>query len=263
MQEHEIQDLRRAVELLEYPTFVSRLTSLLGKPLEWAGRKMSPGASEVISRATIHALQRALNVACLTMNNKPREASEQWHKLMVLASGAAGGALGLSALPIELPLSTVIMLRSIADIARSEGEDIRTPNSALACIEVFALGARQNAEEGQASAYFAIRMLLTRTTVEAAEFIAEKGFVEEGAPVLIKFIAQVASRFGVVVTDKVAAQSIPVVGAAGGAAINYAFIDHFQDVARGHFIVRRLEKLYGTTHVREAYDRIRSDMLTT
>ena len=39
------------------------------------------------------------------------------------ASGAAGGAFGLASLPVELPVSTTIMLRSIADIARAEGED--------------------------------------------------------------------------------------------------------------------------------------------
>jgi hypothetical protein len=49
----------------------------------------------------------------------------------------------------------------------------------------------------------------------------------------------------VVVTQKVAAQALPVVGALGGAAVNYAFIEHFQDVAQGHFTVRRLERVYG------------------
>ena len=48
-----------------------------------------------------------------------------------MASGAAGGAFGLATLPLELPVSTVIMLRSIADIAISEGEDLssRKPRS--------------------------------------------------------------------------------------------------------------------------------------
>jgi hypothetical protein len=32
------------------------------------------------------------------------------------------------------------MLRSIADIARSEGEDLSDPEAALSCVEVFALG---------------------------------------------------------------------------------------------------------------------------
>ena len=84
--------------------------------------------------------------------------------------------------------------------------------------------------------------MLAKSVTEAARFIAERGVIEEGAPVLVRFIAQVASRFGVVVTQKVAAQTVPVVGALGGAAVNYAFIEHFQEVARGHFTVRRLDE---------------------
>jgi hypothetical protein len=56
----------------------------------------------------------------------------------------------------------------------------------------------------------------------------------------------------------VAAQALPVVGALGGAAVNYAFIEHFQDVARGHFTVRRLERLCSKDVIRVEYDRIAS-----
>jgi hypothetical protein len=55
----------------------------------------------------------------------------------------------------------------------------------------------------------------------------------------------------VVVTQKLAAQAVPVIGALGGAAVNYAFIDHFQEVARAHFVVRKLERRYGKDIVRE------------
>ena len=72
----------------------------------------------------------------------------------------------------------------------------------------------------------------------------------------MRLIAQVASRFGVVVTQKLAVQALPVIGALGGAAVNYAFIDHFQEIARAHFIVRRLERRYGKDAVRAAYERI-------
>jgi hypothetical protein len=44
------------------------------------------------------------------------------------------------ALPIELPISTVIMLHSIGDIARAEGEDQSDPETALSCLHVLALG---------------------------------------------------------------------------------------------------------------------------
>ena len=62
--------------------------------------------------------------------------------------GSAGGAFGLAALPFELPVSTIIMLRSIADIARSEGEDLSDPDTALSCVQVFALGGRAGFSTG-------------------------------------------------------------------------------------------------------------------
>jgi hypothetical protein len=37
------------------------------------------------------------------------------------------------------------------------------------------------------------------------------------------------------------------------AAVNYAFIDRFQEIARAHFTIRRLEKRYGKDTVRAAY----------
>jgi|SRR6516165_3122175 len=72
-----------------------------------------------------------------------------------------------------------------------------------------------------------------------------------------------SSRFNVALDwwsrRKLAAQAIPLVGALGGATVNYAFIQHFQEVARGHFTVRRLERAYGKEAVRKAYERFAQD----
>jgi len=174
----------------------------------------------------------------------------------VTASGAAGGAFGLATLPIELPVSTIIMLRSIADIARSAGEDLSDPEAALSCVQVFALGGRPDSADASESGYFAVRSMLAKSVTQAARFVVERGVIEEGGPILVRFITQVASRFGMVVTQKFAAQAIPVVGALGGAAVNYAFIEHFQDVAQGHFTVRRLERAYGKEAVQKEYERL-------
>ena len=178
------------------------------------------------------------------------------HKALATASGAAGGAFGLATLPVELPVSTIIMLRSIAEIARSEGEDPSDPESALSCIQVFALGGRAGSTDASESGYFAVRGMLAKSVTEAARFIAERGIIEEGAPVLVRFISLVASRFGVVLTQKFAAQALPVVGALGGASVNYVFIEHFQEIAQGHFTVRRLERAYGKDIVRAEYERL-------
>ena len=83
--------------------------------------------------------------------------------------------------------------------------------------------------------------------------MAERGLGAEGAPALVRLIGVLSSRFGIVVSEKVAAQAVPVMGAAGGALINTLFIDHFQNMARGHFIVRRLERIYGHDAVERAY----------
>ena len=52
-----------------------------------------------------------------------------------------------------------------------------------------------------------------------------------------------------------------MIGALGGATINLLFVDHFQEVARGHFTVRRLERKYGKEKVKEEYIKILSEYM--
>jgi hypothetical protein len=167
-----------------------------------------------------------------------------------------GGAFGLAALAIELPISTAIMLRSVADIARTEGHDLNDPITKLNCLEVFALGGRSKADDASESAYWAVRAALSRAVSEAATYYAQKGVLEKSAPAVARLITAIAARFGVVVSEQVAAKAVPIVGAAGGSLVNVLFMDHFQSMARGHFIVKRLEKKYGLDSVQRAYDSI-------
>jgi hypothetical protein len=255
----DIDALRAAVQLLEHPSLAARLTNLIGKPVGVVGWALPGGASQAIATAATKSLEAALKVALLTIRNKPQEQSQLLHRALAVASGAAGGAFGIVSLPVELPVSTIIILRSILDIARSEGENLTDPEATLSCIEVLGLGGRLDTADPTKSDYFVIRGLLARSVTEAARFIAERGIVEEGSPVFVRLITQVASRFGLVVTQKAAAQTIPIIGALGGAAVNYAFIDHFQSVARGHFTVRRLERKYGKDIVFNAYERLRRE----
>jgi hypothetical protein len=172
-------------------------------------------------------------------------------------SGAVGGFFGTPALLLELPLSTVIILRSVADIAISEGEDITRLQTKLACLEVFAIGGRSEADDDTELGYYAVRAMLAKTISEAAQHISEHGLQKKGAPILVKLILAVSSRYATVTSQKFAAQLIPAIGAVGGAAVNVLFINHFQDMARGHFIVRRLERTYGKDPIRLEYERLR------
>jgi hypothetical protein len=147
----------------------------------------------------------------------------------------------------------------VADIARSEGEDFSDPETALACLQVFALGGRADTDDFTESTYFAVRGALAKTVSEATRYIAERGLLEEGGPIVVRLAAQIASRFGIVVSQKAAAQAVPIIGALGGAVVNTAFMTHFQSIAQAHFSVRRLERQYGKLAVQAAYERIRME----
>jgi hypothetical protein len=254
LESFDLTDLQKAKALLENPGMAAKLTHLIGMPIEKGFRYLPANWHVKVGDMAQAALFRAIKVAVFTMKAVPHEeASNTWHKIAVAASGGIGGFFGLPALSLELPASTAIMLRSIADIARSEGEDIGHVTSQLACMEVFAFGGLHKADRASESGYFVTRAALSRSVTEAAEHIARKGLVEEGAPALVRFVMTIAQRFGIQVSEKVAAQSIPAIGAFGGALINTLFMDHFQDMARGHFIVRRLERKYGQDVVKAAY----------
>jgi hypothetical protein len=251
----ELSDLKRAKLLLENPGIAAKLSSMVGSPVE-KGMKMLPARwQKNVHTATEAALMKALDVAVSSLGKRrPSSSSDRLHKFAAAASGAAGGALGLVALAWELPVSTTVMLRSIADIAAAEGEDPRDIETRLACLMVFALGSTKDARDNAAeSGYFAARSALANAVSEAAKHLAQKGLGKSGGPALVRLVGLIASRFGIVVSEKAAAQAIPILGAAGGALINTIFIGHYQDMARGHFIVRRLEKEHGAQAVQEAY----------
>jgi len=255
-------DYRLLVEakgLLEQPSLAARLSNYVGQPIEMLIDRLPAGSGDLISRATDQALQTALRIALSTLRPDRQPRSNRLHQLTATASGVAGGAFGLAALSVELPLSTTIMFRSIADIARSEGEDLRTPAAQLACIETFALGGPRRDDDATESGYFAIRAVLARSVSEALSYLAANRVASEGAPILVRLVTEIAARFSIPVTSKVAAQSVPVIGAVGGGVVNALFIDHYQDMASGHFLVRRLEREYGDEVVRAAYDEIAVD----
>lgn len=250
----DMAELRRAKALLENPGLAARISDTVGSPIEKGFELLPEKWAAVVNDAARRSIETALDVALSTVRHgENRAPANWWHKLAIGTTGAAGGAFGLAALSIELPVSTTIMLRSIADIARSQGEDVRTADAKVECVQVLGLGGRSGSDDAAETGYFAARAAMARAVSDAARYIAEKGIANRGAPAVVRLIAQVAARFSVTVSEKAAAQAIPIIGAAGGALINTLFIDHFQRVATGHFTIRRLERLHDPAEVRRAY----------
>ena len=273
--------LRQAKSKLEHPSLAARISDAIGSPVE-AGFKMLPRGWNVrIGKVTESALLTGLEFAIRTMAKRtplralppaaapspagditfeplaapprPRRSHDWLHKALVVGTGAVGGALGFAALPVELPASTVVILRSIADIARAEGHDLSLLETRLACLEVFALGGKAPSDDASETGYWVVRSALSRQVAEAVTHIAGQG-LDKNAPVIVRLVAKIAQRFSVVVSEEAAAMAVPVVGAVAGGAVNYLFMQHFQDMAAGHFAVKRLEKTYGQETVRRVYE---------
>ena len=239
--EQDRKDLQAAKRLLENPGLAMKIASVIGMPIEKVMEWLPRRAEKMIGEVTRAALGKAAEAAIYTMHDAPGERSSNWwHKLAAAASGAGGGFFGVAGLPVELPVSITIILRSIADIARSEGFSLQSQETRAQCIAVLALGGRGVADDAADAGYLAARAGL-------AQAISEGG---------AKLITSVAARLSVQVSEKVAGQAVPVIGAASGAVINTLFIGHFQDMARGHFTYLRLVGKYGHDVVDALYEEL-------
>ncbi|MBO1074961.1 EcsC family protein [Roseomonas marmotae] len=240
-------ELDAARRVLEESSLASRLAAMAGTPIEALRRRLPSFAQGMVDTAVRKALAQALSAATRSAPGwTPPGVSTTWmHRGMAAASGAVGGAFGLPGTLVELPVSTTLLLRQIAAEAAAAGEDPTNLETGAECLKVFALGGPGEADDATETGYFATRLAL-------AQFLPTMG-----ASLLPGFIGAVAARFTGPLMLKLGAQAAPVVGAAAGAAVNLAFLEHFRALGRAHFAVRRLEREYGAPAVRIAWDRQR------
>ncbi len=250
---NDLADLKKARKLLEKGSFAIRMANLFGDAAEDAARLFPEIWRTRIEQSCIVALEKSWEFSITTMSapDSPPE-SERKHRFYAILSGAVGGA-GIISLFAEVPVTTLIMIRSVADVAKSEGEDFRQFDTKLACLQSFALGGDVTDAHTGESGYYASRILLEKPLDESARYIAKKGFAGIGAPFSAQLLAKFAARFQTFMTAKASANVVPAAGAIMGLTVNIIFINYFQDKARGHFIIRRLEKKYGAEEVRQKY----------
>ncbi len=266
-----IQD---AYAFLESPSFLVRAASLVGKPAEAFLRKLPAKHQKIVHTSTEAALKRALILVTKTLPKNQSEKSFETtyrrtkrlglkHTVASFGSGTVGGLLGLPALPLELPITTAIMLRSIAAQAHKFGFDLSDPQVQMECLYVLSLGSsKSDKDDAMNSSYWASRVAFSKLINDAAGYVAGrttseilKQMEKQSAPLLVKLLARVSARFEIVVSEKLMAQAIPVLGAVGGGAVNALFTDYFSDAARFHFGLKALEREFGLSEVKRVYNK--------
>ena len=270
LSDEDLAALREAVQLLEQDTFTETVMNTVGKfiggSLERVGRFLPKGFRVNGSAILEGVLAKAFDRVVLTVDRDgtgltghrwlDAPLSSPWiDGASAIVAGALGGVGGLATTAVELPVTTALLMRAIAQIAVREGEDLRTDEGKLECLKVFAFGGRLSADDEVDTGYYSVRLAVA----EAVPKLAHKTLQD----LLPKLLARVAQRFSVPVSAKIGSQAAPGIGGAAGALINLAFVDHFQRKATGHFRVRRLERIYGAPLVMELYGAIRQEWLAT
>ena len=178
-----------------------------------------------LETATERALQIAMRAASQSRGVVPDQ--KGWlNTAMTTAMGALGGAGGLPTALAELPVTTTVLLRTIQGIAAEHGYDPSDPEIQKECLLVFGSAGPLEADDGADMAFLSARVTLTGATVHG-------------------IMARVAPRLATVLGQKLAAQTVPVLGAAAGAATNYAYTSYYQEMAQVHFGLRRLAEKTG------------------
>lgn len=195
------------------------LMTKLGEHADGLADYIPKGAQQGLYVATEKALHTAIRAADMSHRVLPSE-DARLTRLVAAAMGAAGGVGGIGTALAELPLTTTLFLRSIQAAARQEGFDPKADNVRFDSVRIFASNGPLMSEESDL-AFMAARMTISGPTVQA-------------------LATQVAPRLALVFGKKVAAQAMPVLGAAAGASINTIYAKYYREMAHVHFGLRRL-----------------------
>lgn len=197
-----------------------QVLNLLGGSAENLIERLPGPLRASLAETTELALTAALNAAQRSRSAVPDQPG--WlNSAVATAMGAAGGFGGVPSTLIELPATTTVLLRSIQGAAQEQGFDPETESVRFDCIRVFGSAGPLAHDDGADLGFLSVRMALTGGAMQ-------------------KMIATVAPRLGAALGQKLAAQTVPVLGAVAGAATNYAFTNYYQEMAHVHFGLRRL-----------------------
>jgi MFS family permease len=214
-------------------------SNYMGGQVEDALKVLPKGFRDQIDAAARAALAQSYGLAQKSRQGSLGRSttSERMNRVLGTISGALGGLGGIGTALAELPVATTLIFRAVQGVAESHGEDLSDPEIRAQCLMVFGAGGPGSGDDGIDTSFFGARLGIT-------------------GPALNSLIARVAPRFAAVLSQKLAAQAVPILGAAAGAGTNYAFVGYYTEMAHVHFGLRRLTQRYDETEVIEEFHRV-------
>lgn len=213
-----------------------KAVNFVGGQVEDTLKMLPKGAQSQIDDAARSALRHSYDIAAQSRSGRlgAIARTDGIHKVMTTLSGALGGLGGLPTALAELPVATTIIFRAVQGVAQHYGENPTSHTTRLECLAVFGAGAPGPEDDGVDTAFLGARLGLT-------------------GPALNSLLARVAPRFATILSQKLASQAVPVLGAAAGAGTNYAFTGYYVEMAHVHFGLRQIARDHGDEPVAELF----------
>ncbi|MEJ6398360.1 EcsC family protein [Yoonia sp. 208BN28-4] len=163
--------------------------------------------------------------------------SDRMHRVLGAISGAIGGVGGLPTALAELPVATTVIFRAVQGVAAEYGEDPLSEDTRKECLAVFGAGGPGSDDDGVDTSFVGARLSLSGAALH-------------------KLIAKIAPKFAAVLSQKLATQAVPILGAAAGAGTNFAFVDYYVSMAHVHFGLRKIARDHGDEAVLDEFHRV-------
>lgn len=227
----EIEDLARRNR--DAGGILLNMVSAAGGTIEGGLAKLPAGARRRIDLITRGALERSYRLAARSRPSA-KGAGAVAHRAAATLTGALGGIGGLSTALVEIPVTVTVIFRGLQQIAAQNGFDPQDDRTLAECLQVFASGGPLSFDDAINTSFIAARVTITGVTMQ-------------------RLLARAATPLSVILSQKLAGQAVPVLGAAAGAGINFAFMGYYQDMARVRFGLRRLAMRYDPALVAAAF----------
>ena len=208
------------------------LVNKIGGQIEDQVAKLPTAVRDRVEGLTEQALRQALGAA--TYGRHAPDMCRRAAPALAALTGALGGAGGLATSLAELPVTVTVILHSILRAAEAEGFDTSLPEVRAEALRVLSSGGPLAEDDGVNTSFLGARLTVT-------------------GPALHKLLAKVVPGFAAVLGQKLAAQSVPLLGAVSGAALNAAFLTYYREAAHIRFGLLRLSLIHGVVPVRERF----------
>lgn len=212
-----------------------QMVNFAGGRLEGWLESLPDTAKEVIEDKTRQALHLCYDTAGTPGLRRAMAATKgNTHQWGAALSGAVGGVAGLGSALVELPATITLIFGSIQQVAAEYGFDPNCDETRVDCLKVFASGGPLAGDDGVDTSFLSARLVVNGASLHA-------------------LIARIAPRFATVLSQKLAAQTVPILGALAGAGINYAFMGYYREMAHVRFALKRLALDHGPEAVAQAF----------